>query len=177
MGDNTLLQWDDNLATIRNYVYVALTRQSQNSWITNCIPSLFRKEDLSEDSLSIHSSKGCFTALLYHLQTSQCLVFERFIYSNRHYILINYWMKVIQFLGDTSTSFFFLSNSWIWRNQSTYFSKITNVEVCQVVDQAKIASTLVQKWLCINDAIDLMSTKISENHHVKSISFQIHSKK
>jgi len=52
-----------------------------------------------------------------------------------------------------------------------------NVEVCQVVDQAKIALTLVQNWICKNEIIDLKNKKTSKNHHVKRISFQIHSNK
>lgn len=37
-----------------------------------------------------------------------------------------------------------LPNGWIWHYKSTYFSKITEVEVCQVIDQAKIALIVVQ---------------------------------
>jgi len=37
-----------------------------------------------------------------------------------------------------------------------YFSKIKNVQVCQVVDQAKIASILVQIWIGKNEVIDLI---------------------
>ena len=33
--------------------------------------------------------------------------------------------------------------------------KITNVEVCQVVDQAKIALTVVQKRPCKNEVLNL----------------------
>jgi len=51
------------------------------------------------------------------------------------------------------------------------------VGVCQVVDQAKIALTLVQNWICKNEVIDLKNTKISKNHHIKGTSFQIHSNK
>jgi len=52
-----------------------------------------------------------------------------------------------------------LSNSWIWCYQSIYFSNITTVEVCQVVDQAKIALTLVQNRICKNEVIDLKNTQ------------------
>ena len=51
------------------------------------------------------------------------------------------------------------------------------MEVFQVVDQAKVALTLVQKWPCKNEVIDLRNTKISRNHRVKSISFQFYSNK
>jgi len=50
-----------------------------------------------------------------------------------------------------------------------YFSKITNVEICQVLDQAM---TLVQNWICKNVVIDLKNTKISKNHCVISNPFQ-----
>jgi len=49
----------------------------------------------------------------------------------------------------------------------TYFSKITIVEQCLVVDQAKIALTVVQKWNPQNEVIALRNTKFSKNHHVK----------
>ncbi len=55
-----------------------------------------------------------------------------------------------------------------------FFSKITNVEVCQVVDQAKIALTLVQNWICQNEVIDLRTQKFQKitmrrETHFKSI--------
>jgi len=46
-----------------------------------------------------------------------------------------------------------------WVTRVYYFSKITNVEVCQVVDQDKIALTIVQNWICKNEIIDLKNTK------------------
>jgi len=47
------------------------------------------------------------------------------------------------------------------------------VEVCQVVDQAKIALTLVQNWICKNKLIELKTQKfqkitISREPHFKS---------
>jgi len=36
---------------------------------------------------------------------------------------------------------------------------------------------LVQNWICKNEIIDVESTKISKNHHVKKTSFQIQSNK
>ena len=60
--------------------------------------------------------------------------------------LIISWMKVIRFFGDPSSSCCLIQ----WLDLvylSTYFSKIVNGEVCQVADQAKIVSTLVQKRL------------------------------
>jgi len=58
--------------------------------------------------------------------------------------------------------------------------KITNVEVCQVVDQAKITLNLVQNWICKNELIDSKNIEILKTHHIKSLkwaSFQIHSNK
>jgi len=46
-----------------------------------------------------------------------------------------------------------------------------------VVDQFKIALTVVQNWNCKNEVIALKNTKISKNHHVKRTSFQIYSNK
>jgi len=89
-------------------------------------------------------------------------------------------IQVILICGDTLSSCYksqlvvFLSNGCIWCYWSTNFSKITNVEECQVIDQAKIALTLVQSWICKNDVIDLNNTKIAKNHYVKRILFQIH---
>jgi len=41
----------------------------------------------------------------------------------------------------------------------------------------KIALILVLSWICKKEVVDLKNTKISKNHHVKRISFQIHSNK
>jgi len=46
-----------------------------------------------------------------------------------------------------------------------------NVQLCQVVGQAKIALTPVQNWICKNEVIDLMNTKFQKNHHVKRTLF------
>jgi len=54
---------------------------------------------------------------------------------------------------------------------------MTIVEVCQVVDQAKIALTLVKNWICKDEVIDLKNKKISKNNHVNRTSFQIYSNK
>jgi len=47
------------------------------------------------------------------------------------------------------------------------------VEVCQVVDQAKIALTLVQKWICKNEVTKriqkFQKITISKEPHFKSI--------
>jgi len=51
------------------------------------------------------------------------------------------------------------------------------VEVCPMVDQAKIALPLGQNWNWKNEVIDLKKTKISKNHYVKRTLFQIHSNK
>jgi len=85
-------------------------------------------------------------------------------------------MKVILICGDTLSSCC-LSNGWIWCYQDTYFSKIINVEICQMVDQAKIALTLVQNWIYKIKVIDLKNKHFFLNHHVKRTSFQIHSNK
>jgi len=60
-------------------------------------------------------------------------------------------MKVILICRDTLSSCcpFLLVGFCITRIH--YFSKIKNEEVCQVVDQAKIALTLVQNWICKNE--------------------------
>jgi len=47
-------------------------------------------------------------------------------------------------------------------------SKIKNVEVCQVVDQAKIALSLVQNWICKNEVTKLKNVhKNFKIHHAK----------
>jgi len=43
-----------------------------------------------------------------------------------------------------------------------------------MVEQAKIALTLVQNWNCKNEVIDLKNTKISKNCHIKRTSFEIY---
>jgi hypothetical protein len=58
---------------------------------------------------------------------SYCLDSEQLTDSNPPNVLINAWMKGIQCFGDTS---------------------------CQVVDQAKIALNVVQKWPCKNNVKD-----------------------
>ena len=43
--------------------------------------------------------------------------------------------------------------------------------------KSKIAMILVQNWVCKNEVIHFKTTKISKNHHMNRISFQIHSNK
>jgi hypothetical protein len=53
-------------------------------------------------------------------------------------------------------------------------NKFMNIEVCEILTQAKFALILVQKWPFQNEFIDLGIQKISINYHIKSVTFQTH---
>jgi len=66
-------------------------------------------------------------------------------------------MKVILICKDTLLSCcpILMAGFGVTRMHIFYFFKITNVKVCQMVDQAKIGLTLVQNYICNNVVTDL----------------------
>jgi len=53
----------------------------------------------------------------------------------------------------------------------TYFSKITNVEVCQVVEYAKIAlnNLTIQNWICKNEVINLKNKTFQKSPYQRNL--------